>query len=369
MLAVLRDRLDPYLSLRAFALTLAGLIGLSVISSGIAVMTASHPELDLSVTVPLADPAKTASTQADEPISPGTLSQSDLATPEPAETIKEPVHEALKPPEVKEKPPIEEAVKGLHQNTPFGLVPIVRKDDGLTAYKAYRAEFTPAASTKALISLVMVDFGMSKTISEQAIKDLPPGVTLALSPYSSEAQKWTTAARQDGHEVWLGLPVQNENFGNSDSGNQTLLVNASVDQNKSRLLGNLGKATGYVGVIDMDTPAFANNAADLDRIYSDILDRGLALAQANPKDTLTGEFAITHKAPFIQNDIWLDRNATPAAVAFELDKLKQIASNGRIAVGFFHPYPTVIAAIKDWQDNLERANIEIAPLSSSIDQK
>ena len=36
MLAVLRDRLDPYLSLRAFSLTLAGLVGLAVVGSGIA---------------------------------------------------------------------------------------------------------------------------------------------------------------------------------------------------------------------------------------------------------------------------------------------------------------------------------------------
>ena len=364
MLVVLRDRLDPYLSLRAFSLTLAALVGLAVVGSGIAMMTASHPELALSVTVPLGDKATPANPQADEPVAVGTLNPADMATPEPATAPTE-----VKPPEPAPKPPIEETIEGLHQNTPFGLVPVVRKTDGMTAYKAYRAEFTPAASTKALISLVMVDFGLSKKISEQAIKDLPSGVTLALSPYSPDAQKLTTTARQDGHEVWLGLPVQNEDFGNSDSGNQTLLVNASVDQNKSRLLSTLGKATGYVGVIDMDTPAFANNAADLDRIYSNVLERGLALAQANPKDTLTGEFAITNKAPFIQNDIWIDRNATPAAVAFELDKLKQIASNGRIAVGFFHPYPTVIAAIKDWQDNLARASIEIAPLSSSIDQK
>lgn len=359
MRTVLKERLDPYLSLRAFGLTLAGLVGLAVVGTGILAFTGSHPDLDLSVTIPLASTEKTVEHLAD-PVPVGQLNQSDMVTPDPVEP---------KPAEAPPKPPIEDAVAGLHKSTPFGLVPIVRKTDGMTAFKAYRSEFTAAPTTKSLVSLVMVDYGLSKTDSENAIKNLPAGVTLALSPYSTDAQNFTTAARQDGHEVWLGLPVQNAEFGKSDSGNQTLLVNASVDQNMNRLLTNLGKATGYVGVIDMDTPAFASNVADLDRIYSDILDRGLALAQANPKDTMTGEFAITHKAPFIQNDIWVDRNATPAAVAFELDKLRQIASNGRVAVGFFHPYPTVIAAIKDWQEKLKNADIELAPLSASIEQK
>ena len=118
----------------------------------------------------------------------------------------------------------------------------------------------------------------------------------------------------------------------------------------------------------MDTPGFSESSADLDRIYSTVLERGLGLAQANPKDTLTGEFAITHKAPFIQNDVWIDEKATPEAVTAQLEKLKSLATEGQIAVGFFNPYPSVIEAINEWKDTLSHDQIELAPLSAAIDR-
>ena len=356
MLAALKERMDSYISIRVFSLTLAGLVGFSALTAAIITFTSSSPDPIVSITVPLG--GENTVEDLPEPVTAGELNDGDMHGPEPAEQKTEAISH-----------PIEDAVAGLHQNTPFGMVPVIREQDGLTAFKAYKSEFSPPTSTKALISLVMVDYGLSQIISTQAIKDLPKGVTLALSPYSPDAQKWVTNARQDGHEVWLGLPLQGADFGISDSGSQTILVNASVDQNKNRLLTNLGKATGYAGIVAPGTSAFSNNATDLDRIYSDILNHGLAIVQTHPKDTLTGEFAIMHKAPFIQNDLWIDQNATPAAVAHELEKLKQMALYGRIAVGFFHPYPSVIAAVKDWQDELKNSHIEIAPLSASIEQK
>lgn len=362
--ATFKTRLEPYISLKVFGLTFGGLVALSLLGTAGLALTSGQAEIDTNVTIPLGASNSTVEDMSTQEA--GNLNAGDLGG--------EPGHAAatadLHPePPKPVRAPIEDAIAGLHESTPFGMVPIIRKSDGMTAFKGYRREFTPSPTARGLISLVMVDYGLSKTASDAALQELPEGTTLALSAYSTDAQKMTTSARQKGHEVWLGLPVQSSDFGNDDSGNQTILVNASVDQNKSRLLTTLGKATGYVGVIDMDTPAFTDNAADLDSIYTSILDRGLALAQGNPKDTLTGEFAITHKAPFVQNDMWIDQEVSKEAVNRELAKLQQIALNGGTAVGFFHPYPAVVKAINDWQDDLAKDQIELAPLSAVIEQK
>lgn len=417
MAETLKERLEPYISVRVFGLTLAGLVGVSLaVVIGLA-LSSGQQEVETSVVLPLAEQPPVAGHPEETPaestgeVTPGHLSPADIAVTEPVAPPADPVTAthgeqsqpahtvttapALPDPRAVEQPPqhgsanigsppvvpspditekkpaavIEDAVAGLHQSTPQGMVPVIRKDDGMTAFKAYSVEFMPPADTKAIISLVMVDFGLSQAVSEKAIANLPGAVTFSLSPYSREAQKLTTAARQGGHEVWLHVPIQHITYGTDDTGSLSILVNASIDQNKARLMSSLGKATGYAGVIDMDTPAFGDAAADLDSIYSAIVDRGLALAQGNPKDTMTGAFAATHKAAFIQNDIWIDRSAAPADVAQELEKLRQIALNGNIAVGFFHPYPAVIAAIKEWSVQLGHDNIHLAPLSASIKQK
>lgn len=348
-----RERLTPYFSLKYAGMVFGGLTAVSLSVIVALALLADKQDSDISVTVPLGSTEATVE-DLGEPVSVGRLHEEDHAT-SPDQSARH-------------RPPIEDAIAGLHETTPLGMVPIVRKSDGLTAFKAYQGDFSPAPDSKAMISLVMVDYGLSKKISDIALDDLPEGITFALSAYSQDAQTWTTSARQRGHEVWMSLPMQSQTYGGDDSGNQTLLVSAGLAQNKNRLLTTLGKATGYVGVIDMDTPAFSASSADLDRLYSMILERGLGLAQANPKDTLTGEFAITHKAPFIQNDIWIDEKATPEAVTAQLDKLKSLASEGQIAVGFFNPYPSVIEAIAKWKETLARDKIELAPLSAAIDR-
>ena len=400
-LATLKERIEPYLSVRVFGLTLSGLLGITILTVIGLALSSRNQDIETSVMLPLAshdapvpqgdEHAGTA--EAPHDVTPSPLNPADIAVTEPtpdghattpvdptlpvttqttatdpvAATPIAPVVPAV--PEKKVKPPIEDAVAGLHESTPFGMVPVVRKNDNLTAFKAYQTEFVPLADTRAIISLVMVDFGLSQSTSEKAIVNLPEPVTFSLSPYSRDAQKMTTSARQGGHEVWLNVPIQHGGFGIDDSGSLSILVNAGIDQNKSRLLTSLGKATGYAGVIDLDTPAFSDAAADLENIYSAIAERGLALAQGNPKDTVTGAFAASHKAPFIQNDVWIDKSVSPQAVAEELEKLKQLALNGNIAVGFFHPYPAVIAAIKDWSLQLGKDKIQLAPLSAAINQK
>lgn len=361
-LSALKERIEPHLSVRVFSLTLGSLLGATILATGLVALFSGHEKIDASITIPLEANATVEDMTGQQEVTPSGLSAGDMAVQDPDATVPAPLVK-------KERPPVEDAVAGVHENSPFGLVPVVRKSDGLTAFNAYKAEFIPAPTTKAIISLVMVDYGLSKSASDKAVASLPEGVTMALSPYSGDAQKMTTTARQDGHEVWLGLPIQSNTYGTDDTGNQTLLVNAGVDQNKNRLLTNLGKATGYAGVIDLDSPAFTQSAADLDSIYSNIIKRGLALAQGNPKDTLTGEFAVTHKSPFIQNDVWIDTSLNREAIDNEMKKLQQLALNGGVAVGFFHPYPAVIAAIQDWEASFATEQIQLAPLSAAIEQK
>lgn len=358
MAIALKERIDPYLSVRAFGLTFGGLLLASLLISALIIVLAPKPEVSSAITVPLGGEATVE--EMAQPLPVGTLNPEDKQMAAP---------DAPPAPEEKSRPPVEDALAGLHENSPFGMVPVIRKADQMTAYKAYQPAFEALPTTKALISLVMVDYGLSKTASRQAVEKLPDTVTLALSPYAQDSQQWTTAARQDGHEVWLGLPLQSKEYGQNDTGAQTLLVNGSIETNKARLMMSLGKATGYVGVVDLDSPAFSNNAADLERIYNNITERGLALAQADTHDHLTAEYAKARKVPFIQNNLWIDEDPSPIAVAEHLKKLEQVALNGRIAVGFFHPYPAVIEAVAKWQTNLDAQSLQMAPLSGSIAQE
>jgi polysaccharide deacetylase 2 family uncharacterized protein YibQ len=376
----LASTLNEYFSLKVFYVTFTALVSAAVLVGGFLVIIGSGEKGEdalhlssLEISVPLQkDQAKeiAIATTAEavpeehpaapqEEITPSELSPADTApTPPPEE--QNAAHETH---------PVEDALAGLHETTPFGMVPIVRKEDGMTAFKAYAAPFTLASNTKALVALVMVDYGLSEKSSKEAIEKLPLGVTLSSSPYAREAQTWITKARERGLEVWMGLPTQGKSFLENDTGPQTILPHGALEQNRDRLLTTLGKATGYAGVIDLDIPDFTGAEPELETVYRTIAERGLGLAQASPQDTTTGSFAVDLNAPFIQSDAWIDSLPTEESTLKELEKLEQRALNGRVSVGFFHPHPSVIKAIASWQKTAQDRGLQLAPLTASIEEK
>ena len=123
MLAALKERMDSYISIRVFSLTLAGLVGFSALTAAIITFTSSSPDPIVSITVPLG--GENTVEDLPEPVTAGELNDGDMHGPEPAEQKTETISH-----------PIEDAVAGLHQNTPFGMIPVICEQDGLTAFKA-----------------------------------------------------------------------------------------------------------------------------------------------------------------------------------------------------------------------------------------
>ncbi|MBV9550716.1 MAG: divergent polysaccharide deacetylase family protein [Alphaproteobacteria bacterium] len=91
----------------------------------------------------------------------------------------------------------------LIENTPLGPLPRIA-DDGRKPMTAYAA---PAAAGKFKIAIVMTGLGLSAKATGAALAGLPPSVTVGLLPYAADAPRWLNAARADGHEVLLEVPM------------------------------------------------------------------------------------------------------------------------------------------------------------------
>jgi polysaccharide deacetylase 2 family uncharacterized protein YibQ len=406
MTSRISSALEEFFSVRAFALSLTALLALTLVVGLAAGLLSSKTapvlfhletiaELKTDVqegllpvpeepSSPAVEPEthEVAETHEETPPPPAEeISPGDLHPSETAETHAPPAAEETQPPHPEPVPeetapahqtathPVEDSLAGLHESTPYGMVPITRKEDGMTAFQAYRAPFTALPDTKALVALVMVDYGLSGKAATNALSELPSGVTLSLSPYAGQAQAWTTKARERDLEVWMGMPTQSSSFASNDTGPQTILSHGSLEKNRERFLTTLGKSTGYTGIIDLDVPEFSGAESELEFVYKSIAERGLGLAQANPQDTITGGYAVSLHAPFIQNDAWIDTRPAEADIKKELEKLESLALSGRVSVGFFHPYPSAMKAIRQWQPEAAKRGIQIAPLASAIEEK
>ena len=258
-------------------------------------------------------------------------------------------------------------IPGLYESVSQGLLPAIRQNDGLKPFEAYKRPFQPETD-KPLLSIVVVDMGLSRKMTEGLIQNLPPEISLTFSPYAKNLKLLTEVARGQGHETWLTLPLETRNYPFDDPGPSTILVNASVEQNKSRLTSLLGSAHGYVGFVTQKDHVFSREDAAINPSIEEIFSRGLAVVDANTssRNFLT-PIAFKNDYPNTKNNFWLDdNNLTP--IAFN-QQIRQAIEYGKASGGvimMLRPYPASVKALQKFLNSAAADNFQLAPLSAQV---
>lgn len=309
-----------------------------------------------------------------------------VQTPEIAavETHAEPVPPPENPENIEKEGPVPEApdqallkdiqkyphgmciapVEGLYEETEQGRLPVLR-DDGLTAFKAYRKPFS-ATSGKPVISIAINDMGLSAKITESAIKSLPEAVTLIVSPYADGPDMWTNEARVAGHEVWLSLPMETEGYPEADTGPHTLLVGAPERENQQKLEWVMGRVIGYAGVIAPYKPAFMLSQNDVRPVLGSIYKRGIGFIDGSKSPgSIPETMALSMNAPYSSIDVWIDKpENTPELIRASLQQLEVIAKENGYAAGVISPSVMGFRELQSWIETLKDKDIVLAPMSA-----
>lgn len=252
-------------------------------------------------------------------------------------------------------------IEGLSESKDGKILPLSRIEDDMTPFQAYKKPFTAEAG-KNLVSIVVMDFGLSDKISTSLLDNLPPEISLVISPYTPNAAKWASAARAYGHEFWLALPMQTEG---DDTGPNTLLSDAPLEQNQTRLTNVLGSTAGYAGLVTQKDHLLKPDDGGAADIFKQIFGRGLALAESNPSETAYGlSMAMESGYPYVQNNFWIDADLRPDYIDRALGELEMQAANKGKAIAFVHPYPVAMKKIQQWMLGMEDRGLQIAPLSA-----
>jgi len=259
---------------------------------------------------------------------------------------------------------VTEIIPDLYESTALGLKPQRRERDGLTVFEAYKNPMS--LSDKPKVAFVIVDLGLSSAKTRQIIKDMPPEISLAFSPYTSGLSGLLKEARKDNHEAWLMLPLQTSNFPLDDPGPLTLLKEVSTAQNKDRLDKLLTLGTGYVGFIPDATHNYTREAVRTSPVFNEILERGLAVIEPRiGSNNFIKELAIKKDSPFGQADFWLDPQQEPVDMKNELNRVVTFAGAKGGATVMVYPYPSSLAAVKGFLVQ-NKNSIQLAPASSLV---
>lgn len=255
-------------------------------------------------------------------------------------------------------------IEGLSENRDGNILPLSRIQDDMTPFQAYKKPFTAIAG-RGLVSIVIVDFGMTEKLSASMLDNLPSEISFVLSPYTADAPKWASAARAYGHEFWISLPMQTKSM--DDTGPDAILATAPLEQNEARLRNILGTVAGYAGLVTEKDHVLKSDDAGAAPILKQIFGRGLALAESNPDIPAYGlPAAMEAGFPYVQNNFWIDADLRPEQIDRVLQEVELQASRKGKVIAFLHPYPAVVKKMQDWASGAENRGLQIAPLSAMV---
>ena len=250
--------------------------------------------------------------------------------------------------------------KALIEEGEHGPLPVTRS--GRRPLDVYAGHWSGRRGKR--IALVVGGIGISQTGSQAAIETLPGSVTLGFAPAGNSLRRWMEAARRDGHELLLQLPMQAFGRGEADPRGFRLSTELSDPENAERLRKALSRTTNYVGVMNYTGGAFLSDRDALYPIARELRDRGLMmLDDGSSAQSRAGEVAGDLGLPFAAADAAVDLDRDPEAIEDQLRRLEEMARGTGSAIGVASAFPQTVEAIDTWIAGVESRGFEIVPVS------
>ncbi|MBU1175051.1 MAG: divergent polysaccharide deacetylase family protein [Alphaproteobacteria bacterium] len=254
----------------------------------------------------------------------------------------------------------------LIEETPNGPIPQIG-GAGKTPFGTYaRASIGPAsADGKAMIAIVVTGLGLNESGTLDAIAKLPDNVTLAFAPYGRSLTRTTAAARAEGHEMLLQIPMEPFDYPDNDPGPQTLLTGQTPRANLDKLYWLMARFGGYFGVMNYMGARFSAAAADFEPIIEEIGTRGLGyIDDGTSNRSVAPQLAERNQVPFARGFGEIDATPSRAAILAKLSELEIRAAENGMAVGIASALPISIDAITDWAEGLQSRGAVLVPVSA-----
>ena len=258
------------------------------------------------------------------------------------------------------------AVAQVSEKGKFGTLPKIAPD-GTRPLEQYARPVMPHGASSAKVVVIVGGLGLSQTGTQEAIRLLPPAVTMGFAPYGSSLDRWMQRARQEGHELVLQVPMEPFDYPNNDPGPQTLLTSLSPDQNLDRLQWLMSRITNYVGVMNYTGAKFTATSEQLGPVMKELAARGVMyIDDGSSSRSIAEGLSGTEHTPFARADMTIDAVSTEAAIDTRLKQLENLARSRGLAIGVASDLPVSVKRIVEWSKGLEDRGVLLVPVSASI---
>ena len=258
-------------------------------------------------------------------------------------------------------------IPGYSRQSPFGPIPAPNAA-GNTPFEAYAKPFAARKNSRK-VAVIVKGLGLYPPVTQRAIDQLPPEVTLSFAPHAPNLQSWINKARAKGHEVVLEVPMEPFNLAQEDPASippNMLLVNARPADNARALDRILSSAQGYFAVTDYYGGLFLDSPIKAVPAFTQLRETGLGFVYS--ENDVNGRIsALASNMPWTQARAYIDMDESAGAVSDTLLALEASTNpGGNIPMGVGSAFPGTIDGIIFWAQGLEQRGTIIVPVSYKI---
>jgi polysaccharide deacetylase 2 family uncharacterized protein YibQ len=228
--------------------------------------------------------------------------------------------------------------------------PVVQKDDG-----GLRA------------SIVIDDLGEDyRAFKKLAAMDVP--FTYSVLPFRTHSVRIANEASKNVGEVMLHLPLEPWNSTNHAINHGTLLTSMNDEELRMQLEKNLAAVPHLCGVSNHMGSKFTENHEKMEIILEAVKEKDLYFLDSRTSDkTVAYTLAQMMHIRTAQRKLFIDNIQNQQAIEKQLQKIPRLAKkNGGSVVAIGHPYPSTIAALKNYVPHLTEQGVTVVPLSQLV---
>ena len=178
----------------------------------------------------------------------------------------------------------------------------------------------PAPDARGRLAILLDDGGQKLDLVPKAAA-LPAEVGFAILPFLPKSAETATALHQAGHEIWLHLPMEPENYPKNDPGPRVVLVAMNSDELRTAVHSAINNIPHVVGVNNHMGSQATADLKMMTWIMQELKTRGLSFIDSRTTvNTVAEEAARAQGVPTNRRHVFLDNVRSAAAIRKQLDE-------------------------------------------------
>jgi len=178
----------------------------------------------------------------------------------------------------------------------------------------------PAPNARGRLAILLDDGGQKLDLVSEAAT-LPTEVGFAILPFLPKSSETAVGLHEAGHEIWLHLPMEPENYPTNDPGPGAVLMSMNSDDLRAAVHSAINNIPHAIGVNNHMGSKATADLKTMTWIMQELKTRDLAFIDSRTTiHTVAEEAAQAQGVPTNRRHVFLDNERSAAAIRVQLDE-------------------------------------------------